>query len=502
MATSWRVTVGVVVATTLTACQSGGDSGPATTAGGTIVSSAPAETIVQPPASSAPAETAAGAPESAAPTSAPDGDEEGATAFPLHVDPESRGLLQADGRPFLMMGDSAWSLMVELTREDVDRYLANRRSLGFNTVLVELIEHNFASNPPYNAYGEAPFEVPGDFSTPNERYFEHVDWVLQRMHDEGFLVLLTPDYLGWGGGSDGWYQEMEENGPAVLEQYGRFVGQRYARFDNIVWVAGGDYEPADKSVVDAVSSGIAETDPDALQTAHLAPDIPPRDVWANSGWLDLDNIYTYGDVYTPAVEAYEESSMPYFLIETAYENEHDSTTRQLRTQALHALFTGATGQVFGNNPIWHFGSGGIWPAPVTWQQALDGPGSQSMAAIARFMASIDWWELRPDIDGEFLVDGLEGGDLYTDDPRGGPDRAVAALADDGSWGVVYVPTERTISLDLGHTSLAAAVATWYDPTTGAPGAQTQLTGGQVVELPTPGTNAGGDTDWILLVTAG
>ncbi len=77
------------------------------------------------------------------------------------------------GVPLFVHGDSAWSMIAAATREKVEHYLADRRSRGFNTVLVSLIEHRFSQNPPANAYGINPFTSAGDFTTPNEAYFEH-----------------------------------------------------------------------------------------------------------------------------------------------------------------------------------------------------------------------------------------------------------------------------------------------------------------------------------------
>ena len=75
-------------------------------------------------------------------------------AFPLAVRPGERYLDDAEGRPFLIHGDTAWSLIADLTREDVDLYLRDRRARGFNTLLVNLIESRFATNAPANAYGQ------------------------------------------------------------------------------------------------------------------------------------------------------------------------------------------------------------------------------------------------------------------------------------------------------------------------------------------------------------
>ena len=76
-----------------------------------------------------------------------------------------RYLVDQNDRPFLMQGDAAWSLIVGLSDAEEERYLKDRRQKGFNTVLVELIEHKFCKHPPLDRAGDAPFTTPGDFST-------------------------------------------------------------------------------------------------------------------------------------------------------------------------------------------------------------------------------------------------------------------------------------------------------------------------------------------------
>jgi Protein of unknown function (DUF4038) len=62
-------------------------------------------------------------------------------------------------------------------------------------------------------YGTSVASLFADFTSPNEEYFAHADWVLRRAAEKGFLVLLTPSYAGWRGGSQGWYRAMVANGP-------------------------------------------------------------------------------------------------------------------------------------------------------------------------------------------------------------------------------------------------------------------------------------------------
>ena len=324
--------------------------------------------------------------------------------FPLHVPDGKRYLEDAAGQPFLLNGDTAWSLIADLPREEADLYLRDRRARGFNTVLVNLIEHRFARNAPANAYGDPPFRIDGDYATPNAAYFDHARWVLQRACDLGFLVLLTPSYVGNGGGPEGWYQEMVASGADKMLEYGRFVGERFGDLDNIVWVHGGDYNPPDKDLIRAMVRGIQETDPDALHTAHGSPGSPAIEHWEGEPWLAINNVYTYEPVQAAVLGQYRDGGgLPFFLMESAYENEHGATAWRMRVQAYQALLSGASGHVYGNNPIWHFGGPGIYDAPGTWKDQLDSLGAQSMTVLYEILSETNWWLLEPDLNSELLV---------------------------------------------------------------------------------------------------
>jgi hypothetical protein len=54
-------------------------------------------------------------------------------AFPLTAKPGKRYLEDANGKPFLIHGDTACSLIADLSREDVDLYLDDRRARGENS---------------------------------------------------------------------------------------------------------------------------------------------------------------------------------------------------------------------------------------------------------------------------------------------------------------------------------------------------------------------------------
>ena len=84
--------------------------------------------------------------------------------------------------------------------------------------------------------GIPPFTTPGDLSTPNAAYFSRVDRMIQLAAQHGFVVLLDPAETG------GWLDTLIANGVDKDRAYGQYLGRRYGRFTNIVWMSGNDYQ--------------------------------------------------------------------------------------------------------------------------------------------------------------------------------------------------------------------------------------------------------------------
>jgi hypothetical protein len=411
--------------------------------------------------------------------------------YPLHVESGKRYLVDAASQPFLVHGDCAWGLLTKLTREEAEQYLEDRRLKGFNTILVMLTSRHILIGPSSNVYGDAPFTTAGDFSTPNERYFAHVDWVLRKAAEKGILVLLAPAYTGYQGSSDeGWYPTMQANGTAKLRAYGQYLGTRYRSFNNILWVNGGDFSPPDnagKDLVRAVANGIRDVIPQSLHTFHGGRHTTALGYWGTAEpWLTVNNIYT--DEYTVVSAAYQEyarAQMPFFLIEERYENEGASEAL-VRTQAYQAVLSGATGQVMGNRPMWGFMSG--------WQTALNSPGARTLQHLRNLFEARPWWTLQPDTNGLLLTAGISSG----------ADRAVAARAADRSFAVAYMPSVRTVTVNLTQLVGPKVNAKWCDPANGtcstAPGSPFQATGSQSFRPAAPNSSNFGD--WTLVLESG
>jgi hypothetical protein len=419
-------------------------------------------------------------------------------AFPLKAGENGRFLVDQKGQPFLVAGDSAWSLIVQPREEDIDRYLEDRAKKGFNSLIVNLIEHKFCTRPPRTRAGVAPFKKAGDFSAPNSDYFDFAHRVVQKANDRGIAVWLCPAYLGFGGGDEGWFREMKAAGRAGLRDYGRFVGQHFKDLPNIIWVFGGDFTPsgADQWTVTAVAEGIRAEDSRHLMTGHFAPGTSAVAAFGEQDWLTLNTVYSYEKaLFRPLLAEYHRLPIrPFVLLEAVYENEHDSKPEEIRRQAYWAMLSGSCGQFFGNNPIWHFDGPGLFPVKFTWQQALDGTGSRDMARLRQVFAKLPWHGLVPERDHAIVTKGY-GRDTAT---------ALTGYTPDRRQAVTYIPSTGTQSqaLTVDIRQFAGPVtARWYNPTDGCSTAISDepLPNRATHTFRTPGDNGTKTNDWLLIL---
>ena len=322
--------------------------------------------------------------------------------FPLRVGPTRRYLVDRDGRPFLIVGDSPQALIGELSESQADQFFANREAAGFNSVWINLLCDAYtgcrSDGTTYD--GLAPFRRPRDLATPNPAYFSRVDAMVQLAAKHDLAVFLDPIETG------GWIDVLRRNGLVADYAYGRYLGRRYRRFANIVWLNGNDFQtwrqPRDDALVLAVAMGIRSADPSALQTVELnyltsTSLDDPR--W--SGVAQVNAAYTYGPTYAEVLKAYRRSDhVPAFMIEASYEGEHDySGPQTLRRQEYWSILSGASGQFYGNRYTWQFIDG--WPGYV------DSVGSRQMTFVTNLFIRRRWFDLVPDTAHRLVVAGYD-----------------------------------------------------------------------------------------------
>jgi hypothetical protein len=74
-------------------------------------------------------------------------------------------LATEDGKPFPILGDTAWELLHRLTLEEIEEYFQTRARQGFNAVWLNLLPEFDGLKTP-NRYGDIPF-VDLDELTPS-----------------------------------------------------------------------------------------------------------------------------------------------------------------------------------------------------------------------------------------------------------------------------------------------------------------------------------------------
>lgn len=405
--------------------------------------------------------------------------------FPLKIDASDKFLTDASGKPVLVTGEAAWSLIADLNQQDAALYLNDRRQRGFNAILVNLIESKFSRNPPANAQGDKPF-IGRAFERINPAYFDHAASIIKAAQDAGMVVFLTPAYLGVSGSDQGWYAPARQAGADALAAYGRAIAQRFAAFPNIIWVMGGDFDPPEQETLSSLAKGIKSVLPAALMTMHGGRNANPLDVWQGADWLNINTVYDYDNVHQSVLaQTRPPQAMPVLLIETLYENERGTSAQTIRMNAYSSLLAGAAGQFFGNSPVWHFGGPGVFSAEGDWHQALNSPGAQSIEHLRKLFEQIAWPQLQPDRAQSLTAT---------------PDLFAASLAD-RSLTVVYGASDSGEGFVVRQQALTSGqAALWFDPSSGqfSRAQGVAINGDFTSFVPPANKNAAGDTDWLLL----
>ena len=454
--------------------------------------------------------------------------------WPLRVRPGSRFVEDAAGTPFRVNADAAWFAPTEFwladaaSAADFETYLADREARGFTAILVMgMVQsgYNDFSGYPRGAYthlpnnrisSEPPLTTPDDFSTLDAAYWDNVEAIVAAARAHGMAVLLAYNYLGYGGyGDQGWWKAIQEpqNTQAVMRAFGHSLAQRFAHESNVIWYPFGDFNPPPGEGLDRVRAsieGIQEVLPDAVFAAELdSPSDLVTDNAVADELLNADSFYGYGpdghpgEVYLTAARAWASTPVrPAWVAEPQYEGagiggSGDRTDVRL-AEYYSVLGGGTAGQTYGAISVYNFAPPSDGPA-FAWRHALELPGAADMAVQFRLWSSMPWWLLVPSgTQGTFY-----GLDIVTDGQADGLQHIVAAGTTDDTTVVAYVPPgqwHRTFTIDLSRLP-ATASAVWLDPTTGAESAIPGVTGGGSRSVTTPGFNAAGVGDWVLVARA-
>ena len=427
----------------------------------------------------------------------------------LKVSENQRYLTRSDGSPFFYLGDTAWEMIHRLTREDAEFYLKRRVEQGF-TVIQTVILAEFDGLGIPNAYGAFPLEN-NDPLKPNERYFEHVDWVVKKAEELGLYVGLLPT---WG---DKWNRGSWGVGPEIFtavnaEAYGEWLGRRYAD-RAIIWIVGGDRpieNDTHRGVIDGMARGLRTGD----KGSHLITFHPPggrgsAEWFHHAAWLDFNfrqngHSASFNVNYSKMRDDYERVPIkPLIDGEPLYEGHPisfkaeefgHSIAADVRRAMYWDLFSGACGHTYGHHSMWQFYDTNHKPVNrplMTWRKAIEEPGANQMQFGRRLIESRPVLTRIPDNDV------IVPGEVTTSVPGAGAYRFVATRDSDGSYAMVYAPIGRAFSVRMDKVSGGNVNAWWFDPRTGKATSAGEFSNKGVREFAPP--NPGEVLDWVLVL---
>ncbi len=434
-----------------------------------------------------------------------------------------------EGKPFFYVGDTGWELFTRLTKMEVEKYLQVRKAQGFNVIMVysdnvTRDQDTKIYGPVYpNREGFLPFKN-GQLFIPEkiiEDYWKHTDWVIQKAEEYGFYIAFIPY---WGNRF-----VQKEGVPVIATNemaynWGYYLGERYKNKTNIIWTLGGDYEPIDYKKsrkpnawmykpADSASKDPETFDPDeymitiataegiadgingadkkfdegkadystSLMTYHICSGASSSKYFHDDEFLDFNGMQSgqyqwgYAGNYQMVQKDYlKQPAKPTIDLEPWYENsvwyenilsKQDGprcTAFEVRRNAYRSVLAGAMGFTYGNNNVWMFhrknenhkeryqptgdweGSEGIYD-----EAALQMIHFKNLFTARPFYKAIP----SPDLINNTLTGEIEATHIQ------------AAISEDKSYAIVYIPAGQVFNADL--TKISGDVACrWYHPANG------------------------------------
>ena len=419
--------------------------------------------------------------------------------WPTSVDSTDKRLLDQTGTAWMGVGDSAWSLVGQLSTSDITTYLTDIAAKGVNLVLFSAPEAYYTDNTPdsRNQSCDDPFAGTAFQSALNDAYWDVVDHAVTTALSLGITVLICPQYLGIND-TEGWRDTITTAytaDPQFLTDYGVAIANRYGGFPNVMWLIGHDDAALTTTTRDASEAIAAEL---SSRTSHLITVGAARGAAGSGTWSTSTVAYDFDTVYFDNATPGEDTagiwaSSACIWVEGWYEQEHSIAVgaQTLREQVWEPFCAGSSASIFGNNPRWHFGL--AFPGKPgfsysgTWQQSINtatfNEGTVHLSRFGSFLGAVSWQGSLPDTTGTFLTAGTGFARFST------------------SIGIAYQTAAASITLDTTELAGTGNVKIRrYDPTSGAfttvASSEAQNAARSITH---PGNNAAGAPDWVYVV---
>lgn len=427
----------------------------------------------------------------------------------LIVSWNGRLLQYENGEPFFYLGDTGWLLATKLTREEVQRYLENRRQKGF-TVIQMVVLHSL---PAVNVYGDTAL-IANDFTRPlvtegndpddsvQYDYWDHIDYIIDCALEKGIFIGLVPV---WGSNvKSGVLSEVS----AV--RYAQWLAERFRSRPNILWINGGDCRgDVHPEVWHALGRTLRKHDPNHLITYHPYGRTQSSEWFHTAEWLDFNMFQSGHRRYDQDPKGFGEDNWKY--VDKDYQRQppkptldgepsyesipqglHDTTqprwtASDVRRYAYWSILAGACGFTYGHNAVMQFhkpsDQKGAYGIREYWYDALDTEGAMQMTYLKQFIVENGFYERWHD--QSFLASPQGVGYDYVIVSRG------------KNFLLAYTYTGRPFTLTFERLKWKSAATYWFNPRIGVTMFLGTLKNPKEHTFSPPGDVAYGN-DWVLI----
>lgn len=329
------------------------------------------------------------------------------------MSPGKRSLVHVDGRPAILVGDTAWALPWRATEEQVRTYAADRSSKGFNAVLLMSVQPDMRARGPRDRTADEGFDVgfedlpTGHLNELNPAYFQYLDRLLEILVEHEIVPVLQPVFHGFG------WKGLDVAGvvvpPAEYARYCRYLVARFGARPAIYLVGadGSGYEPQIPAGGEEVQEWDAYEQPTGI---HYRPHADNR-AWQDAGWLDFQWCQTgHGGEHAPERVADMWRNTPVKAVADGEPTYERTGTLDRATgwwqghEAWSNLCAGGTmGVVYGAGSLWQWllhpdetGQSEFFRAPgAGWREALDFEGSAYVGMLGKILDGLPTTDMEP-----------------------------------------------------------------------------------------------------------
>lgn len=402
-----------------------------------------------------------------------------AATFPLVV--SGKGFLDAAGKPFVGMADTAWNAISRMTRAEFTSYITQRRAQGYTAIFMSILDINSRTRTQATS-GTTPFTASGNSTNFTSRnlsgtisYWDQVAWCVDQLAAKGMLAVLVPCWFGFHGATWRGHIATSSTDTATATSYGTFLASLLGGKANVMWLHGGDSAPTTGTQSDSIPSGLPNVDVTAavntlantirsnatvsqLHTYHTSRNDTAFTYFGGQSWYNLNAAYSGLDSATRVVTEWQRTNnKPTVTVEMYYSARNEvgaaspyPSRKELRQQTWQSMCSGALLTANGSEYIWQVRD---YYAGQEWTEGMNLQSVSDLTVLSRVFASFPSKSFQAD----------HSSPLITSNRGSGLTLAPALVSSDAKAAIAYIPDVRTVTLST--SKVFGALWHWVHPET-------------------------------------